>query len=537
VAAVLLGSCTPATRPQRFILNFIPPETKPISGDVSIPDPPSTYEGLLDREQPNVLLASLAQAPQPPEADRRMQRAEVLFQEGVRLQRSGDWKMARAEFDRALDVLLRSPLNLPGRDRIGAKYFELADRIHRREIEELSRDSREPVFDRAPLDDILEKTFSIDPRLTPLIIEQVRATVSQLPLEVNEQVISYITYFNGKGRNSLIGGFTRAGKYRPMIQRILDEEGLPPELIYLAQAESGFLPRAVSRMKATGMWQFISARGREYGLQQTGDFDDRLDPEKATRAAARHLKDLYHQFGDWYLAVAAYNCGPLNVQKAVERTGYADFWELRKRNALPRETSNYLPIILALTIIAKNPREYGVENVTPAPAVEYDTMEAPSPTHLGLIADILDLPLPALQELNPAILRLVAPAGYAVRVPKGSLKPLVAALDLVPAERRASWRVHRITAGDTLPTIARRYKVEERSILAINADCMSAEEGDLLVIPASYPAAAAKPRLRRATKSKKPTVTRSTRPRTSSPADRTLASAKVGAASRTSAAR
>ncbi len=482
-----LVGCTPtATRPQRFILSFVPPAPA-APPPIHLPDPPPYYQGLLDREEPGTLLARMAAPPEPPEVDRRLQRSEVLFQEGLRLHRSGEWAQARVEFDRAMDVLLRAPANLAGRDLLEKRYYDLVEAIHRVEVEQASRERIEPVFDRAPLDDILEKTFPVDPRLTPKIREQVAATVSQLPLEVNDSVMSYITYFNTKGRRSLIGGLTRSGRYRGMIQRILDEEGLPPELIFLAQAESGFLPRAVSRVKATGMWQFMSARGRQYGLEQNREIDDRLDPEKATRAAARHLKDLYHEFGDWYLAVAAYNCGPVNVQRAVERTGFADFWEIRKRNALPRETSNYLPIIVALTIMTKNPREYGLEGVVPASPIEYDTLIAGAPTHLGLLADILGLPLVELKELNPAILRSVAPGGYAVRIPKGTLKSATAGLDLVPAERRAAWRVHRVGAGETVPVIARRYGIAEKSIVEINADCLVAEEGDLLVIPSAYP--------------------------------------------------
>ena len=160
-----------------------------------------------------------------------------------------------------------------------------------------------------------------------------------------------------------------------MISRILDEEGIPQEFIFLAQAESGFLPRAVSYMSAAGMWQFIRGRGAEYGLRQDAYIDERFDPELATRAAARHLRDLYHQFGDWYLAIAAYNCGPGNVDRAVERTGYADVWELRNRGVLPLETSNYVPIILAMTIMAKNPASYGLSDIIPDEPLQYDTVE------------------------------------------------------------------------------------------------------------------------------------------------------------------
>ena len=158
------------------------------------------------------------------------------------------------------------------------------------------------------------------------------------------------------------------GSYREMIARILKQEGVPQDLIYLAQAESGFQPLALSRAGARGMWQFMAGSAQVYGLERSWWVDDRQDPEKATRAAARHLKDLYNQFGDWYLAMAAYNSGASTVQHAVERTGYADFWELYRRGVLPKETQNYVPIILAVTIIAKNPEQYGLTHVAAVPA-------------------------------------------------------------------------------------------------------------------------------------------------------------------------
>jgi membrane-bound lytic murein transglycosylase D len=271
-----------------------------------------------------------------------------------------------------------------------------------------------------------------------------------------------------------------------MIQRVLDEEGVPQELIHLAQAESGFFARAVSRAAAGGMWQFVKFRGNEYGLKQTSYTDDRMDPEMATRAAARHLRDLYKEFGDWYLAIAAYNCGPGVVEKAVERTGYADFWELRSRGVLPAETTNYVPIILAMTIMEKNAAEYGIEGFQLDPSLEYDTVETPGLTSLTLVADILDIPVTELAEINPASLRGMVPEAYPLHVPKGTADPLVAAFQRIPANHLDAWRMHRVSAGETLAVIGKRYNVQASNIVAVNhLDADQPQEGDRLLIPAA----------------------------------------------------
>jgi membrane-bound lytic murein transglycosylase D len=235
------------------------------------------------------------------------------------------------------------------------------------------------------------------------------------------------------------------------------------------------------------MWQFLARRGREYGLLQTAHTDDRLDPEKATRAAARHLRDLYAKFGDWYLAIAAYNCGPGTVEKAVERTGYADFWELRSRRVLPLETTNYVPIILAMTIMTKNGAEYGLDGVVPETPLEYDTVEIHSPTHLALVADLTGAPVYELRGLNPSLLRGVAPAGYSLHVPRGTADSLMAALESVPTGRRASWRIHKVELGDTLASIGKRYGAAPGSIAEANGlASVSPVVGDMLVVPAAY---------------------------------------------------
>jgi membrane-bound lytic murein transglycosylase D len=373
------------------------------------------------------------------------------------------------------------------RSRIEHRLDEMVASIHRYDVNGLGAGdlSDKPSYDKAPLEDILEMTFPLDPSIKPKVTEQAHTTASQLPLEVNDAVLSYIHFFQSdRGRRTLVAGLKRAGRYKPLIQRVLTEEGVPQELIYLAQAESGFFPRAMSHKAATGMWQFMRDRGRQYGLTQTPYSDDRLDPEKATRSAARHLKDLYDEFGDWYLAIAAYNCGPGGVDRAVERTGYADFWQLRSRNALPRETTNYVPIILAMTIMAKNAKDYDLENIDTDTPLEYENLKLTSATHLALIADLAERPVSELRELNPALLTNVAPAGYELHVPKGAGPSLIAGLQTVPENRRASWRIHRVAQGDTMASIAKQYNTSAGSIAAANANGM-VETGGLMLIPAS----------------------------------------------------
>ncbi|MBL8211670.1 MAG: transglycosylase SLT domain-containing protein [Bryobacterales bacterium] len=456
--------------------------------------------------------------PPRPQLDGRIRRAEERFEAGKRLYLQGEFAAARTEFDTAIELLLASPEAAPDRALMEKKLEQMVDRIHRYDIDGLGAGSEETgvAYDKNPLQDILELTFPIDPSLKNKVREQLLATASQLPLEMNDEVIRYINFFTSeRGKRTIVAGLKRSGRYRDMILRILSEEGVPQELIHLAQAESGFLPRALSWASAAGMWQFVAYRGREYGLNQSPYLDERLDPEKATRAGARHLRDLYHQFGDWYLAMAAYNCGPGCVARAVERTGYADFWELRRRNAIPRETTNYVPIIVAMTIMVKNAKDYGIEDVQFDDAIVYDTVPMTAATSLTLAADLLDMPVAELRELNPSLLKDIAPAGYGLRVPRGNSPVLTAALQNVPAERRTTMRTHRVQAGETAATIAKRYRTGTASLLALNkASVEDLAEGDLVVVPAApvvKAAAARKAPARRAASSWKKSAAPSAR--------------------------
>jgi membrane-bound lytic murein transglycosylase D len=488
LVAALAGVGCGYNQPSRFQMSFLPPAPRGGAQLVHLPEPPTLEPNLYLKDVPAILIASPSPPQRRTQADDTIRNADRRFQAGKRAYRANDPVNARREFNTAIDLMLEASGQDPtDRQEYERKLDEMVDAIHRFDLADLGASAvvEEGRFEKAPLEDILQMTFPVDPKLKDKVREQVAATTSQLPLSVNDSVLGYINYFSNRGHKTLVAGMQRSGRYRPMVQRILDEEGLPQELIHLAQAESGFIPRAVSRKAAGGMWQFLTWRGNQYGLRQTRYTDDRMDPEKATRAAARHLRDLYHEFGDWYLAIAAYNCGPGTVEKAVERTGYADFWELRRRGVLPAETTNYVPIILAMTIMEKNAAEYGIEGLPLDAALEYDTVEATAPTSLALVSDVVNTPLAELAAMNPGCLKGIVPEQYALHVPKGDGNQLVAALQLVPAEHRNSWRMHRVGAGETLAMIGKRYGNTPGSILAAN-NLRSAEavEGDRLLIPA-----------------------------------------------------
>lgn len=413
------------------------------------------------------------------------------FQAGKTLLANQNVDEARREFDLAVDALMDLPDNLPDRAMLERRAEEFIREINKYDLESLGAgESPEGLFfTQSPLNGILDMTFPVDPRMKDKVLESVRASSSELPLVVNDAVLSYINYFSSpRGQKVFMYGWKRAGRYRPMIERVFREEGLPVELIHLAQAESAFMPRALSNKACAGMWQFSRFTGGMYGLNAGVDKDDRLDPEKATRAAARHLHDLYRQTGDWFLAMAGYNCGPLCPERAVQRTGYADFWELSRRNALPKETKNYVPAILAMAIIAKDPAAYGLPPIDQDPALSFDSVHMTAPTSLALLADAADAPVSDLRDLNPSILRNAVPSDSDVRVPKGKGPEVLTALEAVPDSKRLSWRLHRIDSTDNLTQIARRFGIQPASILAANPALSATwfdqpREGELVLIP------------------------------------------------------
>ena len=296
--------------------------------------------------------------------------AEKQYAAGQANYQAGHLEAAKANFDQAFNTLLGSNLDVRSNEQLEREFDKIVEAVHELEMAALQQGDgfSEPRSEPAPIDEANDITFPVDPNVRAVAEAEIKNTKSDLPLVMNDQVAMFINYYSSpRGKATLEHAWTRAGRYREMIASILKEEGVPQDLIYLAQAESGFQPLALSRAGARGMWQFMASAAEIYGLERSWWVDDRQDPEKATRAAAHHLKDLYNQFGDWYLAMAAYNSGASTVQHAVERTGYADFWELYRRGVLPQETRNYVPIILAVTIIAKNPEQYGLQRVAPEP--------------------------------------------------------------------------------------------------------------------------------------------------------------------------
>jgi membrane-bound lytic murein transglycosylase D len=431
----------------------------------------------------------------PDGVERVAAESQAAFDAGEEDFRAGHLGKAREEFDKALDGLLASGFDLEADPRLSSLYHHVIETVSADELEAF-RDGdgfSEQKSTPAPIDEIAEQPIpqpeKFDPNLLGRAEGEVSAIAHDLPLTVNDQVLAYLNYFKtARGSAIVETGLHRAGRYRDMVRRVLKEEGVPQDLIYLAQAESAFQPQAVSKAGARGMWQFMSFAGHKYGLQKTWWVDERQDPEKATHAAARDLRELYNQFGDWYLAMAAYNSGAGTVQHAVERTGYADFWELYHRNVLPKETQNYVPIILALTLISKDPARYGI-SVDPEPPIKADTVKPGQAIDLRLVAETIDTDLESLRSLNPQLLRLVTPPDpeFVLRLPEGTAERFFADIAAIPPEKWVSWRRHKVEGGETLYSIAKQYHVRPGEVADANDLSTGAplEVGQKLIIPAA----------------------------------------------------
>jgi len=425
--------------------------------------------------------------------------AEAAYRSGVDNYRAGHLDAARLDFDSAVDVMLTSGMDLKTDPQLADEFDHLLNAVNSLEMAALKQGNGfSPVLEAAPLDAADEVTFPANAALTAKVAAELKTTQSDFPLVVNDYVAGFISYFSNSsgGHAHLLRSLERAGKYKDMISKDLRDEGVPQDLMYLAVAESGFQPQALNaKSGAGGMWQFMPTGA--YGLTRNGWFDERFDPEKSSKAYARYMKSLYNQFGDWYLAMAAYDWGPGYVQRAVMRTGYADFWELYRRNVLPAETKNYVPGIIAAIIMAKNPAQYGLDKLVPEPSVVSDTVTVDYAIDLRLVADVTNSSLPEIVALNPSLLRMTTPRDmpFDLHIPVGMRDVFATRLKDIPEDKRDSWRFHVVRNGETLDGIATALHAHASDITEANG--LSAgggvDTGDELVIPVASVAASVRP--------------------------------------------
>jgi membrane-bound lytic murein transglycosylase D len=441
----------------------------------------------------------------PDAVNRVEQQVRAAFAAGEQEAKANRNDAARQDYDRALDLLLGSGFDVHKQPELSELFNQIMSSLPAVQSAAQDAEAIEPPgmppqqqSQPSPLDEINAITSlsgeeipaaPADAGLKTNAERELQAVPHDLPLTLSDPVLTFLNFFRTeRGRAIVENGLRRAGRYRDMIQRVLAEEGMPRDLIYLAQAESAFEPQALSRAGARGLWQFMSYRGKQYGLEHSWWLDERQDPEKATRAAAHHLRDLYDMFGDWYLVMAAYNSGPGTVQHAIERTGYADFWELYRANVLPQETRNYVPIILALTLISKDPARYGVQFVPDEP-LQVDRVQPGHAVDLRLVSETIDVDVDTLRLLNPELLRLVTPSDprFVLQIPAGMAEQFQKGMAEIPPENWLSWRRHRVEQGETLASIARRYRITVASLAQVNGlEAQARPEVDTkLIVPAT----------------------------------------------------
>ena len=415
--------------------------------------------------------------------------------------RAGRHDRAREELDQAyytLAVVDGSPILDELADRNGqAEVDALAADVGRAYVavlpfvEHLSPDSPLSLLLSELADELLEELPDDD---VPLVRMHMLAPLCDIPIDANDRVAASIHFFQTRARETWQAWSRRAGRYRDLILPILREEGLPRDLFYLSMIESGFNPRAYSRAHASGLWQFIRQTGRLEGLVIDNWVDERRDPVKSTRAAARHLKGLYAEFGDWRLAAAAYNCGRGRVRRAIARAGTDDFWRL----PLPRETRNYVPLLMASALIAKDPQLFGFEPVEPDPPIVWEQVRLHELIDLKTAARLLDVPMSLLRRLNPELRSLFTPhrpkSGYLLNVPEGRGDAFLAAYERLPKSERRGVYEYEVQRGDNLWKIARAFGIGHRRLAEANglSDRSLIHPGLILHVPVIRPSTSGK---------------------------------------------
>ena len=400
-----------------------------------------------------------------PESDAtRTQQLRALVQAAEKALEADDEETAAARSDEA-DVLTADwSLDL-------LKQAEVQGLLQRlKEVQDQITEEEEPEAEpglKAP-----EEVVSISGDELRAEQELVRSaeqgTTYDYPIDLNDKVLTWVSLFSTTKRGFMENALGRASMFLPMIRQVFAEEGVPSDLAYLAVIESGFRNEAKSRAKAVGMWQFIRSTGRIYGLNGNAWVEERRDPIKATRAAARYLRRLYEITGDWYLAASSYNAGPLTLDRATQNVGTRNFWDLSRSRWLRTETKNYVPELCAAIIVGRNPDRYGI-HIAPLVPYVYETVAVSSMTSLTVLARCAGTDAAMLKTLNPELLRGSTPPGtYQLRVPPGKAMDCLRQLAHMPAGKRLDFQTYRVKKGDTLAKVARRFKLTADDLLAAN---------------------------------------------------------------------
>jgi membrane-bound lytic murein transglycosylase D len=435
----------------------------------------------------NVTPPAVEQVPLPPRpAPPVIDPVQSLIDESQRHFAAGEQELAvghlvqaKASFDLAIDVLLKSPYGARTEPRIREHFDRLVELISAREVTALAQGDGfvEKKSEPASIDELLAiSTFDQPPPMpkTQTTVESdVNFSLHDVDIPLNSKVLSYIELFQGNLRDFIGEGLQRGSQYMPMIEAEFKSQGLPLDLAYIPLIESAFKTNAQSRARAKGMWQFMRGTGLDHGLKQNWYIDERSDPEKATRAAAQYLKTLGKLFdGDWHLAMASYNGGPGRVQRAMRRSGKPDFWALSATSRyLPRETREYVPMILAAMVIAKNPAQYGFQ-FEPQVTMAYERVSVETPIDLRRVAEWTGASIDDIESLNPELRRWTTPVrhpDYAIKVPVGTGDAFRVRLAQSSPEDLNAFQWHTVKRGESLLSIARKLKVKQSDLAEANS--------------------------------------------------------------------